>query len=119
MSDKNVVKIVLHNLLSNAAKYTPERGMVVFKTKLEKDRLLFIVRDSGWGIPADEQEKIFSQFYRAENIKTKEAGGIGLGLYMSKLLLKAINGKIWFASRENEGTTFYLSLPLVEYSQNK
>ena len=112
MSDKNIVLIVLENLLSNAAKYTPSKGLVALSIKKQAEQILIAVRDNGCGIPVGEQGKIFSKFFRAGNAKSSEAQGAGLGLYMCRLLLKSVDGSIWFESGEKQGTTFYVSLPL-------
>lgn len=115
MSDQNIIKTILHNLLTNAVKYTPEKGLITFKIKRTENKVIFQVSDSGYGIPKGEQLRVFSKYFRAGNIKDKEARGTGLGLYLTKLLIKSIQGKIRFSSRENEGTTFSVSLPLNEY----
>ena len=112
MSSMNIVKIVLQNLISNAVKYTPKGGLIAVNTKKNKDRIVISVTDTGWGIPRDQQERIFSKFFRAYNISSQKAGGTGLGLYLTKLLLSSIKGKVWFKSTENEGTTFFVSLPI-------
>jgi two-component system sensor histidine kinase VicK len=111
MTDNNIVKIVIQNLLSNAIKYTPHNGIITLKVKDYPDKLIISIADTGWGIPADQKKKIFTQFFRASNITMKDARGTGLGLYLSKLLLKAVQGEIWFTSKENKGSTFFVSLP--------
>jgi signal transduction histidine kinase len=119
LSDRNIIRTILHNLLTNAVKYNPEKGLITFKVKREDKKVLFQVSDSGYGIPKSEQSKVFTKYFRAANIKDKEASGTGLGLYLTKLLIKSIQGKIRFSSRENEGTTFTVSLPLNEYVRLK
>jgi signal transduction histidine kinase len=113
MSDASIIRTILHNILSNAVKYTPNKGMISFKVKKEKKNVLFQVSDSGWGIPREEQPRIFSKYFRAQNIITRDARGSGLGLYLTKQLINSIQGKIWFSSSENKGTTFNVSLPLA------
>jgi signal transduction histidine kinase len=114
MSDRNVVKAILSNLLSNAVKYTSEKGIVSFKIKKQRNGVLFLVSDSGWGIPAADKNKIFSKYFRAGNVEKKDARGSGLGLYLTRQLVKSLQGRIWFKSRENEGTCFFVFLPLYE-----
>jgi PAS domain S-box-containing protein len=114
VTDRNIVQVVVQNLISNAVKYTPKGGHINFNILSQKDSLLISVKDSGLGIPMNQHAKIFTKFFRADNVKTKEAQGTGLGLYLSKVLLEAVGGKIWFESCENKGTTFYFSLPVGE-----
>jgi signal transduction histidine kinase len=112
VTDKNILKTVVQNLFSNAIKYTPQGGVISLKVKKLGENLLIAVKDMGLGIPQGEQTKVFDKYYRAQNINQIDANGSGLGLYLSKLLLEAAKGKIWFTSKENQGTTFYVSLPL-------
>jgi PAS domain S-box-containing protein len=115
MSDQNIIKTILHNLLTNAVKYTPEKGSITFKISRSTSKVFFRVSDSGYGIPDGEQSRVFTKYFRARNIKNRNAVGTGLGLYLTKLLIRSVQGKIEFSSRENEGTTFTVSLPLNEY----
>jgi PAS domain S-box-containing protein len=111
VTDALLVKETVANLLSNALKYSPENTSVTI-TVWEKDgEVIFSISDNGYGIPASEHDRIFTKFYRGSNIKQKEAIGTGLGLYMIKGVVDALDGSIWFESRENTGTTFYVSLP--------
>lgn len=109
--DPNLLTIILQNLVSNAVKYTPKAGKVIFKTSLSNGNLKFEVTDTGYGIPKKEQGKMFTKLFRASNIQEKEPEGNGLGLYLVKLVVDKLKGKIWFKSRENKGTTFYVTLP--------
>jgi PAS domain S-box-containing protein len=110
-TDRAILKEIIINLVSNAVKYTPPKGKVHIKARLRKDQVLIQISDTGWGIPKYSQDQIFSKFFRAENIVKRETTGTGLGLYLVKGLVESINGKIWFESREGEGTDFFLSLP--------
>lgn len=112
-SDRSILKEILANLVSNAVKYTPEKGQIKIETRLRKDDILIKVSDTGWGIPKYSQDQIFSKFFRAENIVKRETTGTGLGLYLVKGLVDALDGRIWFKSHEGKGTDFYLSLPRV------
>lgn len=111
-TDKNLLKNVLDNLLVNASKYTPDNGNISLEiTRKDSDTLLFTISDTGIGIPAREQKKIFGRFSRASNAINYNASGTGLGLYVAKSILNMIGGKIWFKSEENKGTTFFLEIP--------
>lgn len=112
-ADPKLLRMVFQNLLTNAVKYTPEKGSIQVGLKKETDQILITVTDTGLGIPAEQQSKIFEKFFRADNARTKEPDGNGLGLYIIKSLIEHSNGKIWFESVENKGTTFYVTLPLT------
>jgi len=111
--DPKLTGIVIDNLLSNAIKYTPEKGHIDISIRKETDNIQISVKDTGYGIPADQQNKIFAKLFRADNILDKATDGTGLGLYITKAIIDYSGGKIWFESKENQGTTFYVSLPLV------
>lgn len=109
--DKRYTHMTIENLLSNAVKYTPQGGMIDFEVKI-KDRVIFCsVKDTGIGIPKQEQDKIFGKMYRATNVRNTVDGN-GFGLYVAKGAIEAQEGKIWFKSIEGKGTTFFVELPL-------
>jgi PAS domain S-box-containing protein len=111
-TDKKLLRIVVQNLLSNAVKYTDEKGKVEVSVKKTKTNFEFIVQDSGMGIPKNQQGKIFSKLFRAENAVASVADGTGLGLYVTKAVVEQLGGKITFKSTENKGTTFFFNLPI-------
>lgn len=111
-ADPNIIRIVFQNLFSNAVKYIPKRGIVSILIKKQKSYALIKVSDNGYGVPKAQQSQIFTKFFRANNAREKEPDGIGLGLYIVKLILEKSGGKIWFESEENKGTTFYVTIPL-------
>ncbi len=111
VTDALIVKEIVTNLVSNAIKYTEANGKVCLTIAPRKQDILLKIKDSGWGIPEIARDKVFTKFYRGSNIVSKETNGTGLGLYLVKGLIEAINGKIWFKSVEKKGTTFYVSLP--------
>lgn len=109
--DGNKIKQVFQNLLINAIEYSPKGKSVILGFEDKKKEVVFSVKDSGPGIPADQQKRVFDKFFRASNVLMTEDAGTGLGLYISKSIAEFHGGKIWFDSEENEGTTFYFSLP--------
>ncbi len=111
-ADPKLVRIIFQNLLSNAIKYTKKGGNISLSlTKDEKDIILKI-SDNGIGIPKIEQGKIFTKLFRTDNARVKESEGTGLGLYLLKSIVEKGGGKIRFESIENQGTTFFVTLPL-------
>jgi PAS domain S-box-containing protein len=115
MIDTKLTRIVFQNLLSNAVKYTPEEGKVTVSIITNPDNhkeVLIKVKDTGYGIPKYQQDKIFSKLFRADNIKKMETEGTGLGVYIIKQIIDNAGGKIWFESEENKGSTFYVTIPL-------
>jgi PAS domain S-box-containing protein len=110
-TDPLILKEIISNLVTNAIKYTPDKGSVSLTVQAYQHTVQISVRDSGWGIPESQHEQIFSKFFRAQNIVKRETTGTGLGLYLVKGLIDAIGGEIWFKSAEGKGTTFYISLP--------
>lgn len=82
--------------------------------RAENDKVILItVSDTGCGIPKNQQDKIFTKLFRADNVREKDTEGTGLGLYIVKSIVEHSGGKIWFESEENKGTTFYVTLPLT------
>jgi len=112
--DPSLIREVLSNLVSNAVKYsqnkTGENRVLISLAKRRND-IVVSVKDFGIGIPKKFQRRIFQKFFRADNVAKIDTGGTGFGLYISKLLVEASGGKIWFESEEGVGTTFYFTLP--------
>ncbi|MFA5877165.1 MAG: ATP-binding protein [Candidatus Paceibacterota bacterium] len=127
--DPKLLRMVVQNLLSNAIKYTPEKGKIEMSLTLtnQKKCLLFTISDTGYGIPKNQQHKIFKKLFRADNVREKDTEGTGLGLYIAKAIIDNSGGKIWFESpasnytegEENAGTTFYVELPCKLLEKNK
>jgi len=118
--DKKIVKVdveklslAVKNLVENALRYTPEGGKVTITLQRKGKEVLFSVKDTGVGIPKDQQDRIFTKFFRGANVIRMQTEGSGLGLFITKNIIEAHKGKIWFKSKENKGTTFYFTLPLV------
>ena len=110
-ADGEKVKQVLVNLIDNAVKYSTDRGAIEVSLRTVEDCVRFSVRDDGLGIPLVEQQRIFDKFHRLDPDMTRGVGGTGLGLYICKQLVDQMNGRIWVASREGEGSTFAFELP--------
>lgn len=122
-ADRKLFRMIFQNLISNAVKYTPSgkeikvsvevknTGDIFGHKELKEDSLVIFVKDTGIGVPDGQKEKIFSKMFRADNARESETEGTGLGLYIIKSIIDKSGGEIWFESKENEGTTFYVSLP--------
>ncbi len=118
-SDPVLLTVIFQNLLSNAIKYTNQDGQIVCNMDVINNKLLVEFRDNGIGIPEAEQKRIFEKTYRASNALEKSSEGNGLGMYIIKGMIKVLGGKIWFKSKINEGTSFYLELPLSISDKSK
>ena len=106
---------ILENFITNSIKYT-KTGSITLKANFaqnDQNSIVFSVTDTGDGISNSDKDKIFTKFYRAEDYKTKNTRGTGLGLYLAVKLSKAIDGKIWFDSVLGNGSTFYLQIPAI------
>jgi signal transduction histidine kinase len=113
-ADRDKISLVLHNLLGNALKYTLEGGRVVVTAAVEKGRLSVAVSDTGVGISADEHERVFEKFYRCKNPLTVNVNGSGLGLAIARDVARLHGGDITLDSEPGKGSTFTLTLPIVE-----
>ena len=109
--DKTRVKQILSNLLSNAFKYTDKGKIETGYNLLDKDNILFFVKDTGIGVDKEKQDIIFDSFRKSDNSTTRLYGGTGLGLSISKALVELMGGKIWVESELNQGASFYFTLP--------
>lgn len=111
-ADPQLTRIVFQNLLSNAVKYTPNEGTVEIDIAKVESEIHIRVKDTGYGIPKKQQSKIFTKLFRADNVVERETDGTGLGLYIVKSIVEQSGGKIWFESKEDDGTIFYVIFPL-------
>lgn len=122
--DESLFRIVINNMIMNAINYSKKEGdisidcIVSYKGQLtggvhsKEDSLVIVISDNGCGIPDKDKYKIFSKFFRSENVRKVKTDGTGLGLYIVKSILEHSSGSIWFTSKENVGSVFYLSIPL-------
>ena len=102
------------NLLDNAVKYNHEGGHVMVKLMAENGEMVMTVSDTGIGIPADKQNRIFERFYRAEESRNKFTGGSGLGLAICRVIIERLGGTIGVETREGKGSCFWFRLPVRE-----
>lgn len=117
LSDHEKLKQILINLISNAIKYT-QHGFIEIGFELQQSCINFFVRDSGLGIPKQEQEKIFETFYRSEEAIHRAIGGTGLGLSIVKELVKSLDGTIEMESEPGVGSTFIICVPVEIVQRN-
>ena len=103
---------VMSNLLSNAAKYSPQGGTVRVWSERRGDTVRVSVRDEGPGIPANFRDRIFEQFSQADSSATREKGGTGLGLHIARRFIEHMHGRIGFESEPGRGATFWVELPI-------
>lgn len=108
--DKEMIRNVLINLISNAIKYSPEDARVQIRTSKAGNTVRFEIEDAGMGIPSADQKHLFERFFRAKNVTNLQ--GTGLGLNIVKRYLDLMGGEITFVSVENKGTIFKVSLPV-------
>lgn len=107
--DKSKIKRVFSNLVSNAIKYSPADKKIIFDYKQTSKTHIISIQDQGIGIPEKDFQKIFREYYRADN-SYQMSYGTGLGLYYVKRVIELHKGKITFESKEGEGTTFFIEL---------
>jgi len=110
--DPKLIRQVFLNLLTNAAKYSPGNSKIEVVISMTQTDVVTKVSDNGYGIPEKERDKVFDKFYRGENMVNSGNEGTGLGLYMVKDIIELSQGKIWFQSKEGQGTTFWVTLPI-------
>jgi PAS domain S-box-containing protein len=110
-SDPKLLRIVIQNLISNAVKYTPQGGTITISFEESSNEKMVVVADTGYGIPKEDQDRIFGKLFRAGNVvKMASSQGTGLGLYLTKSLMEMLGGTISFKSEENKGSVFIITL---------
>ena len=104
---------VIENLVSNAVKYTRQQGSITVGADILGGKMHLWVKDNGIGIPPEEQNKIFDRFFLAEAGLTREDGRLGVGLHISREIIKRHGGDMWFESTKGVGSTFHFVIPLA------
>lgn len=110
-ADYDKIKQCLFNLLDNAIKYNRVGGRIEIKVWKDKQKIFCSISDTGIGIPKEQQKRIFTKFFRANNVVTIYTEGNGLSLFLTKAYIKSHGGKIWVESEVGKGSTFYFTLP--------
>ncbi len=108
--DREKIGIVVQNFLDNAMKYTKE-GKITLSIDYKDEKIRFAVKDTGVGIPEDQQRRMFNKFFRAANVQRMDTEGSGLGLFIGKNIIEAHGGEVGFKSRPGEGSIFFFSIP--------
>lgn len=114
--DNDHLREVIANLTENAIKYTI-KGDVVVDVDGDNEHVTVSIADSGIGIPAEDIPHLFQKFYRVDNTDTREIGGTGLGLYLSRRLAEIMGGRIWVESQYKKGSTFFFQIPRIEHEE--
>lgn len=109
--DPAKVELVLQNLIDNAIKYTAKGGNVIIKVRSIDRYVEISVSDTGVGVPKEQMGRLFSKFFRGTNVIKMQTEGTGLGLFITKNIIRRHGGEIWFETEEGKGTTFLFTLP--------
>jgi PAS domain S-box-containing protein len=115
-ADPDQLREIISNLVDNGIKYTKQGSVTVDLTGDDK-HIIISITDTGIGIPSDDIEHLFQKFYRIDNSDTREIGGTGLGLYISRRLTESNGGRIWVESVQGKGSTFYVQLPRISHEK--
>ncbi|MAG12303.1 hypothetical protein CL630_00625 [bacterium] len=115
-ADSARLKIALNNLIDNAIHYT-EKGSIKIKLEKSDNSVIIKIQDTGIGINENNFDKLFSKFFRGENAISFRPSGSGIGLFITKNIIEVHKGKIWFESKLNQGTIFYIKLPLTKVEE--
>ena len=111
VADKARIGQVIGNILDNAIKFSPQGGQVVVKLQERDNDYLVSISDQGIGVNPEHFDHIFERFYRVRNSASRQYSGIGMGLYIAKVIVEAHGGRVWLTSSLGTGSTFYFTLP--------
>ncbi len=115
--DVEKMKLAFQNLVDNALKYTSVKGKILVSLNRNNKEVVVSVKDSGVGIPAKQQKRIFTKFFRGTNVIKMETDGSGLGLFITKNIIESHGGRIWFESIQGKGTTFSFTVPIKKIAK--
>lgn len=110
-ADREMIREVLNNLVENAIKFTTKGG-VTLSIDYDEEYSTVNIEDTGMGMPPEAQKHLFEKFYRVDNTATREVGGTGLGLYITRSIIETFGGRIWVDSKPEEGSKFHFTVPL-------
>jgi two-component system phosphate regulon sensor histidine kinase PhoR len=116
VADKVRIGQVIGNILDNAIKFSPQGGQVVVRLQEQGGDYLVSISDQGIGVNPEYFDHIFERFYRVRNMASRQYSGIGMGLYIAKVIVEAHEGRIWLTSKQGTGSTFYFTLPRVPHT---
>lgn len=116
--DPGRIRQVFSNLLDNASKYSPQGSPIRISIAVRDTHVIVGVHDRGPGISSEHEHKIFERFYRINDARIRNTGGIGLGLAISRALVEVHGGRLWLKSEAGQGTAFYFSLPIARADAN-
>jgi signal transduction histidine kinase len=111
MADRQRIEQVIVNLLSNAIKYSPGTDLVNISVSVANDKALVSVQDFGLGISKEQQERIFTRFYRVDDVSVN-ISGLGIGLFISKEIINRHSGKLWVEGSQGKGSAFFFEIPI-------
>lgn len=114
--DPERLRMAVSNLISNAIRYTEPGGRVSVSCVKKDNVVEVVIKDTGVGIPERQKDRIFTKFFRGDNVVRMQTEGTGLGLYLAKNIVEKHGGSIWFESKEGKGTAFYFILPIGAFS---
>lgn len=112
--DETKIRQVIMNFSDNAIYYSKDGGSIDITLKVDRSDVIFMVKDRGIGVPADQQPQLFQKFFRATNARKQRPDGTGVGLFLAKRVIDGHGGKIIFESKEDKGSTFGFSLPIAK-----
>lgn len=112
LGDDKLLGIVMENILSNAVVYARDKGMIKITVEKIDEEIKISVKDNGIGISEADQGRVFQKMFRGSNAKAVYPSGTGLGLYVVKRIVSQSGGNVWFESKENEGTTVFVTYPV-------
>ena len=117
--DPDLIREAMVNLISNALRYTPDGGTVWVRVGRDRRNVRLSVQDTGMGIAKEDIPRVFSRFWRSDASRERVAGGLGVGLALTKEIVDRHNGTITVDSEEGVGTTFTLKLPITHRKKQK